>query len=156
MKQIFAICLTALILTTIPFTIQKQIIHKSSGLCLDAQDAKILDGTKVILWKCHGGANQNWMQSSSNGGKITFTLKRNGSSKVMDVQGGSKDNGAKIIIWGSHGGDNQKWYWDGRTGSLKNVKSGKCLDVSDNNASQGLQLQQWTCNGSAAQRFIIQ
>ncbi|MFR0357485.1 RICIN domain-containing protein [Streptomyces sediminimaris] len=31
-----------------------------SGLCLDADKQGTADGTKVQLWSCTGGANQQW------------------------------------------------------------------------------------------------
>jgi hypothetical protein len=31
-----------------------------SGLCLDAFGAGAANGTKIILWSCHGGTNQQW------------------------------------------------------------------------------------------------
>jgi hypothetical protein len=31
-----------------------------SGLCLDANGAVTANGTKIILWSCKGGANQQW------------------------------------------------------------------------------------------------
>jgi hypothetical protein len=31
-----------------------------SGLCLDAIGNATANGTKVNLWSCHGGANQQW------------------------------------------------------------------------------------------------
>jgi len=36
-----------------------------SGLCLDANGAATANGTKLILWSCHGGTNQQWRQSTS-------------------------------------------------------------------------------------------
>jgi hypothetical protein len=34
-----------------------------SGLCLDASGAGTANGTKAILWTCHGGTNQKWTRS---------------------------------------------------------------------------------------------
>ena len=31
-----------------------------SGLCLDANGAGTANGTKLILWGCHDGTNQQW------------------------------------------------------------------------------------------------
>lgn len=131
-----------------------QIVHKPSGLCLDARDGRIADGTKVILWQCHGGNNQKWHKTTS-GNKNVFALKGPGVSKVMDVEGGSNGNEAKIIIWQEHGGDNQKWYFNPSNGTLKSAKSGKCLDVPGNRPGAGVSLQQYDCNGTSAQTFAL-
>jgi len=155
MKKAILFCLVSTaLLAIIPYTIQKQIIHSFSGLCFDAQQNRIQDGTPVILWRCHSGSNQNWM-IKINQGRLTFSVSNQNTIRVMDVSEGSSSNGAKIVIWRLHGGNSQNWFFDSATSSLKNVKSGKCLDVSNNNAFQGLQLQQWECNGSLAQRFLL-
>ena len=31
--------------------------------CLDANGASSADGTQLIIWTCHGGANQRWTLS---------------------------------------------------------------------------------------------
>ncbi|MEU1106214.1 RICIN domain-containing protein, partial [Streptomyces tibetensis] len=31
-----------------------------SGLCLDANAAGTANGTKITLWSCNGGTNQQW------------------------------------------------------------------------------------------------
>jgi hypothetical protein len=31
-----------------------------SGLCLDAAGLGTANGTKIHLWSCHGGTNQQW------------------------------------------------------------------------------------------------
>src|SRR5205085_8778751 len=36
-----------------------------SGLCVDANGAATANGTKIILWSCNGGTNQQWSQSGS-------------------------------------------------------------------------------------------
>ena len=36
------------------------VTNAQSGLCLDAFGAATANGTKVILWSCNGGANQQW------------------------------------------------------------------------------------------------
>jgi len=127
-----------------------EIVHKPSGLCLDATGNRIQDGTGVILYTCHGGSNQKWHKNIT-GNKLEFAVKGPGTSKVIDVTGGSNHNGAKIIIWQAHGGDNQKWYWNPSNGTLKSAKSGKCLDVPGNRPANLVQVQQYDCNGTTAQ-----
>nr|WP_232791418.1 RICIN domain-containing protein [Streptomyces capitiformicae] len=31
-----------------------------SGLCLDANAGGTANGTRITLWSCHGGTNQQW------------------------------------------------------------------------------------------------
>lgn len=44
---------------------------------------------------------------------------------------------------------------DGTTARLVSVMSGLCLDVAGGATEAGANVQQWTCNGSAAQRWTI-
>ncbi|WP_158715540.1 RICIN domain-containing protein, partial [Streptomyces sp. NRRL S-481] len=40
-------------------------------------------------------------------------------------------------------------------GSLRNPQSGKCLDVSGANSSDGTLVHLWTCNGGANQKWTL-
>ncbi|MEU7282486.1 RICIN domain-containing protein [Streptomyces sp. NPDC045431] len=39
--------------------------------------------------------------------------------------------------------------------SLVNVNSGKCLDVPGKSKAEGVQVQQWTCNGGKNQKWML-
>jgi len=133
---------------------QVQIVHKESGLCLDVKDSKFDDGNSVILFNCNGGDNQKWNKNLQLN-KVSLTFNINGLSKVLDTKDASNDNRAKIIIWLGNKGDNQKWDFDENKGTLKSVKSEKCIDVPENNAKAGVQLQQYDCNDTKAQTFEL-
>lgn len=76
-------------------------------LCLDASGGYGKDGDGIVLWDCHGGANQRWTLGAD--GAL-----RGINGKCMDLQGG--DNpvywvvNQPVILWGCHGGRNQVWY----------------------------------------------
>jgi hypothetical protein len=79
---------------------------------------------------------------------------------VWDVTGGqgATGTGVKIQLWSSGGGTNQQWMpVPLGNGYYKFVvrNSGLCLDTPGASTAAGTQLQQWTCNGSAAQAFQI-
>ena len=80
----------------------------------------------------------------------------------LDVTGGAAatGNGAKIQLWGvgAPAGTNQQW----RPVALGNGffrlvarHSGRCLDVPGQSTANGLQLQQWDCNGTVAQAWRL-
>ncbi len=137
-----------------PETSIVQIIHKRSGLCLDAEGANIENFTKILLSPCNEGKNQKWYQKIE-GNKYEFGLKNNEKYKVIAIEGVSKTNNARLILFESNGGDNQKWFWDATNGVLKNVNSGKCLDVPLNKANAYIKLSQYDCNNTNAQIFEI-
>ena len=60
-------------------------------------------GTKVIIWTCNGGANQQWNINAN--GTITGVQ----SGLCLDVTGASTANGALAELWTCNGGSNQQW-----------------------------------------------
>jgi hypothetical protein len=115
------------------------------GKCVDDNGDSNIDGTKVQLWDCNGGASQNWTWSNG-------TLTNNG--KCMDVTGQRRTNGTLIEIWTCNGGTNQQWVPQSN-GELVSVQSGLCLDDPAFNTTNGTQLEIWTCNGGANQKWTL-
>ncbi|WP_067501934.1 ricin-type beta-trefoil lectin domain protein [Actinoplanes sp. TFC3] len=70
--------------------------------------------------------------------------------KCLDVKDNGTADGTPVQMWDCFGGANQQWtYTSGR--DLKNVASGKCLDVSG--TANGAKLQIWTCTGGSNQKW---
>ena len=71
----------------------------------------------------------------------------------------STADNAKIQTWTYGGGLNQQWQpVDEGAGYFHfvNRNSGKCLDVPAASTADGVQLVQYTCNGTGAQSFKLQ
>lgn len=89
--------------------------NQQSGLCLDADTNTIgRNGTKVQLWNCAGGKNQdwNWTQTVPAGRNqaAAGTLKNVASGRCLDADtGGNGGNGTKVQLWDCSGGINQEW-----------------------------------------------
>lgn len=80
------------------------------------------------------------------------------SNLCMDVLNASLDNGASVIQYNCHGGGNEKWDIVDKGGGwheIKNKLSGLCLDVPYGSHAALVQLWQYTCNSSPAQRFTF-
>ena len=75
----------------------------SSQMCLDAYGNGTTAGTKVDIWTCNGGANQQWNVNSN--GTITSVQ----SGLCLDVTGASTANGALAELWTCNGHSNQQW-----------------------------------------------
>jgi alpha-galactosidase len=60
------------------------------------------DGTRIILFQCHGGPNQQWHPQPN--GEI-----RGLGNKCLDVFGGNVADGTQIILFQCHGGINQQF-----------------------------------------------
>jgi len=72
---------------------------------------------------------------------------------------GATGNGAQIQLWTNGGGTNQQWkavaHADGSYSFTPRNNTNECFDVTNVSTSDGARLQQWACNGGAAQSFTI-
>jgi len=113
------------------------------GKCADVSGSGSADGTKVQLWTCHGGANQQWTVTGT-------TLRALG--KCLTVTGTA--NGSPVQLSTCNGGGGQSWN-PGASGALVNPQSGRCLDANGGSSADGTQLIIWTCHGGANQRWTL-
>jgi hypothetical protein len=116
-----------------------------SAKCVDDNAQSSANGTKIQLWDCNGGANQQWTVASNG------TLQVYG--KCMDITGANYNNGTNIELWDCNGGANEQW--KAANGTLVNPASGKCLDDPGSNTANGTQLDLWTCNGGGNQQWHL-
>lgn len=89
------------------------------------------------------------------------------SGLCLDVNGGSTSNGARVQQWDCNNTNAQKWEivyagggprFNGQAGNyyfIKNVGSGKCLDVIGASRSNGAGVTQWDCHGGTNQRWLL-
>lgn len=93
----------------------------------------------------------------------TYVIKA-GTGTVLDVDSGSSVSGANVQTWSSNGTDAQRWYvkfdrdesseWYGSC-TISNLGSSLALDVDSGVAKSGRNVQQWSPNGTAAQRWRL-
>jgi len=130
-------------------------VRTTTGLCLDVSPADAGDGAQALQAACDGSAHQNWRVTALGGDVVAFTNAVSG--KCLDVNGGSTDDSAKVQTWNCSGGTNQQWHRQDAGGGrffLVAVHSNKCLDVAGGaNPAPGILVQQFTCNGTDAQRW---
>ncbi|GAA1555548.1 hypothetical protein GCM10009827_090410 [Dactylosporangium maewongense] len=72
--------------------------------CLDVNGAATADGTPVIIYDCHTGANQQWSVNADG------TVVSVASGKCLDATAHGTANGTPLAIWTCNGGANQRWY----------------------------------------------
>ncbi|MEM7188559.1 MAG: RICIN domain-containing protein [Pseudomonadota bacterium] len=65
---------------------------KAMGKCLDVTGSRFKNGTKVIVYKCHGKRNQQW-ESGKRG------LLRTAKNRCLDVPASKFRAGRQLIIW---------------------------------------------------------
>jgi lysophospholipase L1-like esterase len=120
--------------------------NPQSGRCLDVYGAGTANGTQVILWDCHGGANQSWTRTAA-GELRVYT------GKCLDVNANGTANGTKVQIWDCNGTAAQKFTFN-TDGSLVGAGSGKCVDVTSGGTANGTLIQLYQCNGTGSQKFV--
>ena len=91
-----------------------------------------------------------------------YVLTNDKSQLNLDVANASTSTGAEIQQDPASGNSSEKWLLqpvraasDGDVFTLKNLNSGLCLDIPNNAANWGLQLDQAACDGSAYQEWAF-
>jgi poly(3-hydroxybutyrate) depolymerase len=114
---------------------------ESSGRCLDVNGASSASGSAMIIWDCHGNANQRFTAA----GQELRVL-----NKCLDVPAGTA--GTRVQISDCTGGGGQKWTVNSN-GTVSNGPSGLCLDVNGAATANGAAVVAWTCHTGANQRW---
>ncbi|MEJ2858562.1 MULTISPECIES: PQQ-dependent sugar dehydrogenase [unclassified Saccharothrix] len=115
------------------------------GKCVDVSGGSTADGTKIQLWTCNSGTNQQWTVQGT-------TLRALG--KCMDTAAGGTADGTNVQLVSCNGTTSQNWSV-GTNGSLVNAKSNKCLDANGASTADGTQLIIWSCHGGTNQRWTL-
>jgi Ricin-type beta-trefoil lectin domain-like/Bacterial Ig-like domain (group 2) len=141
------------------------VVNTNSALCVDAASWGYSDGTVIQQYPCGTAqANQEWQFQRTDSGYYQvvnrYALVRTGNNQVWNVTGGpsATANQAYIELESYGGGTNQQWMPVSLgNGAYKFVarNSLKCLDVPGASLAVLKQLQQFGCNGTGAQSYIL-
>ncbi|MFE2338643.1 RICIN domain-containing protein [Streptomyces sp. NPDC059431] len=101
--------------------------------------------------------------SSASASWTVETLYASHSSKCLEIADWRSDNGAPARQWNCGGGGqaNQAWVFTyvgdsaNHVVTLRNVNSGKCLEIADWRSDDGAPARQWDCTGGANQQFYL-
>ncbi|WP_235921625.1 ThuA domain-containing protein [Lentzea tibetensis] len=135
--------------------IETKTITTQGGKCVDVRAAGTANGTAVQQYTCNSTAAQQFQVSPTSDG-YSKVATRNDLTKVLDVSNVSTSDGAVIHLWTYGGGANQQWRLEPVAGGYQRIvsrHSGKCLTAPGN--ADGVQLEQRTCDGGAAQSFRL-
>ena len=133
------------------------VVNKNSAKCVDARAAASANGTPVQQYACNGTTAQQYQFQPTSGGYVRVDSRLN-SAQVLDVTNVSTADAAPVQLWQYGGGNNQQWQPVAEGGGyyhFVNRNSGKCLDTPGASTSDSVQLQQYACNGTAAQSFRL-
>lgn len=153
-----------------PENMHVRIYHPSSGMFLGIdRDGNEVDGARIQLQRYEEG-NQNQIFylkaiSHDEDGHIQYQIRVHGESEmVVEIRDSSHDDWAEAAQWTTHDGDCAKWYFftetncngeDSAICCIKNVESGKMLNVPGNEAYDGNNLIQYHEDDTQAERFVI-
>jgi Malectin domain/Ricin-type beta-trefoil lectin domain/F5/8 type C domain len=134
------------------------VVNKSSAKCVDARASGTANDTAIQQLACSSTSFAQQYQFQATDSGYYRVNNRNNSAQAWDVSGVSTADGALIHLWAYVGGSNQQWMpvveADGTYHFVARHDS-KCLDVPGASTADSLQLQQYTCNGTAAQSFSL-
>ncbi|WP_410585052.1 RICIN domain-containing protein [Amycolatopsis sp. lyj-108] len=132
-------------------------VTTTGGKCVDARAAGSANGTVVQQYACNQTFSQQWQFQPTSGGYYRVNT-RNDPAQVWDVAEVSTADGGLIHLWAYGGGNNQQWQPVEESGGAYHFvsrNSGKCLDIPGLSTQDGIQLQQYACNGTGAQSFRL-
>ena len=113
--------------------------------CLDVRESRSADGTAVQTFGCNGTAAQAWSVHSDR--------RRGCWANVWTWPAAASVTAPRCSCGRATGRARRSWARAGR--GIANPQSGRCLDVPGGVTADGLQVQIWDCNGSAAQRWTV-
>lgn len=116
-----------------------------SGKCLDVKAASTNPGAAIQIYRCNGGANQQWELNAA-GELRTFN-----GTRCLDATGQGTAPGTGLTSYACNGQNNQKWRYD--QGRFVGLQSGLCLDVVGASTADGAPVALWTCHGNSNQMW---
>lgn len=135
---------------------------KNSSLAIDIAGASTANAVKAQLYADNATKAQHF-RFTYNREKGTYTIINVNSGRAFDVAGASRKNGAAIQQYNANGSLAQQWkLYDAGNGNIYIASALKTddgkrlvLDVPGGNAVSGKQLQTYTANASAAQKWTL-
>ncbi|GAA1040665.1 hypothetical protein GCM10009557_62570 [Virgisporangium ochraceum] len=128
--------------------------NQATNLCLDLQPDQPGAGGLLLMLPCAAGApNQRWQRTP------TGMMVNGATGLCLTVAGAAAEDRARVQQEPCGDAPHQHWTMfmdaDG-TVTFGAQHSSRCLDVQDNNPAPGTPVQQYVCNGTSAQRWVLQ
>ncbi|MET8947072.1 RICIN domain-containing protein [Streptomyces sp. NPDC004542] len=133
-----------------------RLVARHSGKVADVASSGTADGTDVVQWTWHGGANQKWTFVPTGDGY--YKIRSVSSGKLLEVAGLSRADAGNVATWADADAPQQHWAvtptGDGHH-LLVNRLSGLSLDVSGGSTDDGAGIDQWTYLAAPQQQWRI-
>ncbi|MCB0977871.1 MAG: ricin-type beta-trefoil lectin domain protein [Acidimicrobiales bacterium] len=109
--------------------------------CLDNTSGTA--GSSVLLWDCHGGANQQWT--------VVGTTLVSSGGLCLDVASPADRPGADLVLASCSGAPTQQWVQQSPRPAerqvIRNVAEHTCLGLAGGSVGDGTRTGSWTCIG---------
>jgi hypothetical protein len=141
-----------------------EVVNQTSGLCASAAGASTANGTAVEQLACTGATSQLWQFVPTTVTGYYEILNENAETEgeSWNITGGvgATASGTLLQTWnyGGVGNTNALFAANAQAGGYYTFtadNSGLCIDTPDASTAGGVQLQQYTCNGTGAQSFQL-
>jgi beta-glucanase (GH16 family) len=129
------------------------LVRQGSGKCMDVGGWGTNNGTQILQWSCHGGANQQFRVVNV-GDHVQLVDSHSG--RCLDVDAWGTADGTKIQLWDCNGSPAQSYFLDDMGNGflrIRNTHSNKCVDVTAASNDDGPKVQLYSCNGTSAQNW---
>jgi hypothetical protein len=124
-------------------------LSDDTGACLDIVAEGTADGSKMQLWSCTGGANQQWRIESD--GELVNPI----SGRCLTDPGNSTVYGTQDEIYDCSGATGQQW--TPTPGPVQSGAAGKCLDDTGGSTANGTKIEIYSCNGDhSSQDWVME
>ena len=140
-------------------------ISKCNDLALTITDSRTHNGTNIEVNKDKGLEAQKFILKKVTTPKGTKTIEDGvytigtalDSKKVLDISAASTASRANVQIWDNVNVAQQKFVvkYDNGYYSIKNLNSGKMIDVANGEIAKGTNVWQYASNSTDAQKWII-
>ena len=131
---------------------------------LDVEGSKKQNGTNVAQWEYHGGNNQQWTIRAGENGYYNIISKCNGL--YLDIPQSNAKNGANVQVWQKNNSKNQLFKFEKVETREKTIENGTYIiktalnenyvfDIEASSKTNGGNLELWSNNKTANQRFIV-
>jgi Carbohydrate binding module (family 6)/Ricin-type beta-trefoil lectin domain-like len=140
-----------------------EVVNQASGLCATAAGGSTANGTAVEDVACTGAASQLWkfMPTSVSGTYEVVNNNAQSEGESWNITGGvgATAPGDTLQIWNYGGTGNTNALFSANLQysgyyTFAADNSGLCLDAPS--TSSGVQLEQYTCNGTPSQAFSLE
>ncbi|MBR0467945.1 RICIN domain-containing protein [Candidatus Saccharibacteria bacterium] len=139
-----------------------KILSACSYKALDVSAGFIKDGNNIQIWADNDTNAQRWrFVPVSNIQEGMYHIASSiDDSKMIDISGGSQvaKDGTNVHLWKQNYTAAQQWYISKDSDGyymIKNLQSGKYLDVAGAGVKNGTNMQVWTGNNTCAQKWRI-